>query len=139
MRKSCVIYNAWADQLINLPQDKAGEYIQNIMKYAFYGEKIDSDDPMLNVMLIPVKKKLDEDLGKYQAKVERAKTISKRNQNDIETISELNRNDVEGVTDTVTDTVTVIKKKNKKKKAGFGNFPERTYDYAALMEETGNV
>lgn len=134
MRKSCVIYNAWADQIINLPQDKAGEYIQNILRYAFYGENIESDNAMLNVMLIPVKKKLDEDLDKYQAKVERAKTISKRNHDEIETISERNRNDVEGVTDTVTDTVTVtdIKKKNNKKKSTFHNFPEREYDYSKI-------
>ena len=140
MRKSCVIYNAWADQLIYLPTEKAGEYIQNILRYAFYGENIETDDAMLNVMLIPVKKKLDEDLDKYQAKVERAKTLSERNRNEIGTKSERNRNDVEGVTVTVTDTVTDIKeKKYKKKKSSFHNFPERQYNYSDLKAGADDV
>ena len=135
MRKSCVIYNTWADQILNVPPVLAGEYIQAILQYAFYGEIRETSDIVMNANLIPVRKKLDEDLEKYQAKVDRAKTISKRHQNEIETTSERNRNDIEGVTDTdtVTDTVTdKDKKKNNKKKSAFYSFPERDIDYEAL-------
>ena len=104
MRKSCVIYDSWADQLINLPKEMAGEYIQAILTYAMYGIDVEVEDPAIKAMLIPVKKKLDDDLEKYQAKVERAKTISKRNRGEIEPISIRNRNEIAGVT--VTDTVT---------------------------------
>lgn len=136
MRKSCVIYDSWADQLINLPKEMAGEYIQAILTYAIYGEDMEVEDPAIKAMLIPVKKKLDDDLDKYQAKVERAKTISKRNRNEIVMISKRNRNDIEGVT--VTDTVTVtdkdIKEKDKKK-----SFLKPTVDdVKAYCQERGN-
>ena len=136
MRKSCVIYDSWADQLINLPKEMAGDYIQAILTYAIYGEDMEVEDPAIKAMLIPVKKKLDDDLDKYQAKVERAKTISKRNRNEIVMISKRNRNDIEGVT--VTDTVTVtdkdIKEKDKKK-----SFLKPTVDdVKAYCQERGN-
>ena len=132
MRKSCVIYKTWADQILNLPSDVAGEYIQAILKYAFYGEEVKPSNPFINAMLVPVKEKIDEDMEKYQAKVERAKTISKRNRNEVETISKRSRNDVEGVTDTVTVTVTDTVKKNKK--STFHDFPQRPIDYAELKK-----
>ena len=37
MRKSFVMYAEWADQIINMAPDLAGEYIQAILKYAIYG------------------------------------------------------------------------------------------------------
>ena len=137
MRKSCVIYKTWADQLINLPSDVAGEYIQAILKYAFYGEEIKSDNPFINAMLVPVKEKLDEDIEKYQAKVDRAKAISERNRNDIETKSKRYRNEIVGVTDTDTVTVTVTDKKNKR--SSFGDFPQRPLDYERLKKVTSHV
>lgn len=114
MRKSCVIYDSWADQLINLPKEMAGEYIQAILTYAMYGIDVEVEDPAIKAMLIPVKKKLDDDLEKYQAKVERAKTISKRNRDEIEPISIRNRNEIVGVTVTDTDTVTDTNKDKRK-------------------------
>lgn len=129
MKKSCVIYATWADQILNLPNDIAGEYIKYILKYAIYGEELETDNPFITAMLVPVKKKLDEDNEKYQAQVARAKTISKRSRDEVDTKSR----DVEG--DTVTDTVTdtdKYKKKKAKKKSTFHNFPEREYDFKAL-------
>mgnify|MGYP002526883255 CR=1 FL=1 len=133
-RKSCVIYATWADQIINMAPDLAGEYIQAILKYAIYGEDVTSENQLINAMLVPVKKKLDEDFEKYQAKVDRAKTISKRNRNEIDAISKRNQNDIGGVTDTDTVTVTdtVTDKKNKKKNS-IHNFPEREYDFSKLV------
>ena len=63
-KKSCVIYDSWADQIINLPKEMAGEYIQAMLKYAIYGEDMDVDDPAIKAMLVPVRKKLDEDRDK---------------------------------------------------------------------------
>ena len=132
-----MIYATWADQMLNLPDDMAGKYIKAVLDYAIYGHDTESDNTFINAMLVPVRKKLDEDLNKYQAKVDRAKTISKRNHNEIDTISERNQNDIGSVTDTVTDTDTVTvtdkdKKKNTKKKSTFYNFPERSIDYEEL-------
>ena len=128
-----MIYATWADQMLNLPDDMAGKYIKAVLDYAIYGHDTESDNTFINAMLVPVRKKLDEDLDKYQAKVDRAKTISKRNRNEIETISERNQNDIGSVTDT--DTVTDTdkdKKKNTKKKSTFYNFPERNINYEEL-------
>ena len=135
MRKSCVIYAAWADQIINMSKDLAGEYVQAILKYAIYGEDIKPDNELLNAMLIPVKKKLDEDLEKYEAKVDRAKSLSKRNHNEVGTKSERNQNDVEGVTVTDTDTVTVTDTDKYKKKRSVHDYPERTYDFEKLKAD----
>ena len=93
MRKSCVIYDSWALQIINLPQDMAGEYTQKILKYAFFEEHPSFDDPALAAMFASVKNRLDEDLAKYQAQVERAKTISKRSRTKSDEVEGVNVND----------------------------------------------
>ena len=136
MKKSCVIYDSWADQIINLPLDMAGEYSQKILRYAIYGEDVTFDNPALAAMFVSVKKKLDDDREKYQAKVERAKAISSRSRNEIDTKSERYRNEVEGVN--VNDNVNVNVKKNKKKNT-FADFPERKIDYSMIRSEIGNV
>lgn len=136
MRKSCVIYGSWADQILNLPKDVAGEYIQAILQYAIYGEEMELEDPILNAMLIPVKKKLDEDMAKYQAQVDRMN----KNRGQKEVSMKSSRSQFEVASDTDTDTVTDIKKKNnKKKKNTFHNFPEREYDYSELKAGADHV
>lgn len=135
MRKSFVMYAEWADQIINMPSDLAGEYIQAIAHYAIYGEDVKPDNQLLNAMLVPVYKRIDEDLEKYQAKVDRVKSISKRNRNDIETKSKRNRNDIEGVNVNVNDN----DNDKKIKKKGFHNFHERTIDFGALKAGGGDV
>lgn len=118
--------------MLNLPDDMAGQYMKAVLKYAIYGEEAKSENAFINAMLVPVKEKLDEDLEKYQAKVDRAKTISKRNRNEIETISKRNQNDIGSVTDTDTVTVTDTVKKHKKR-SGIHDFPEREYDFSKLV------
>ena len=128
MRKSCVIYDSWAVQIINLPPEMAGEYTQNILKYAFFEEHPSFDDPALAAMFASVKNRLDEDLEKYQAQVERAKSVSKRGRtksNEVVTIS----NEVEGVNDNVNVN---DNDKKKKKKSTFYSFPERSINYEEL-------
>lgn len=130
MRKSCVIYDSWAVQIISLPPEMAGEYTQKILKYAFFEEHPSFDDPALAAMFAAVRNRLDEDLAKYQAQVERAKTVSKRSRtksNEVVTTS----NEVEGVNDN--DNVNVNDNDKKiKKKSAFYNFPERTINYEEL-------
>lgn len=104
MRKSCVIYATWADQILNLPDDIAGQYAKTILRYAIYGEGSEMDNTFINAMFIPVKKKLDEDIEKYQEKVERMNTC--RNHKDIYKKSDSNLQEITSDTDTVTDTVT---------------------------------
>ena len=135
MRKSCVVYATWADQILNLPDDMAGKYAKAILQYAIYGEAVDVDNTFINAMFIPVKKKLDEDIEKYQEKVERMNTC--RNQKDIYKKSDRNLQEI--TSDTVTDTVTDTdnnKKKKIKKKSTFHNFPEREIDFSALKVKT---
>ena len=137
MRKSCVIYAEWTDQILNLPDDMAGKYAKAILQYAIYGEKADIDEPFLKAMLVPVKKRLDEDREKYQAQVDRMNKC--RNQKDIYKKSDRNLQEITSDTVTVTDTVTDTdnnKKKKIKKKSTFHNFPEREIDFSALKVKT---
>lgn len=134
MRKSCVIYDSWAVQIINLPPEMAGEYTQKILKYAFFEEHPSFDDPALGAMFASVKNRLDEDLEKYQAQVERAKSVSKRSRtksNEVVTIS----NEVEGVNENVNVNVNV--KKNKR--STFHDFPQRKIDYTEFKKVNDNV
>ena len=134
MRKSCVIYDSWALQIINLPPEMAGEYTQKILKYAFFEEHPSFDDPALAAMFASVKNRLDEDLEKYQAQVERAKSVSKRSRmksNEVVTIS----NEVEGVN--VNDNVNVNVKKHKK--SSFADFSQRKIDYTEFKKVNDNV
>ena len=65
-KKSCVIYDSWADMILHLPPEMAGEFAQGILKYAIYGEDIDTSNPAITAMLVPVKKKLDEDAEAWE-------------------------------------------------------------------------
>lgn len=123
-KKSCVIYDAWADQIINLPKEMAGEYVQAILKYAIYGEDADVDDPAIKAMLVPVRKKLDEDRDKYQEQVNRMnqnRQKSQRSQDEVSVTSDRSQHEVMSDTDTVTVYVNDkdIKEKNNKKEKRF--------------------
>lgn len=145
MRKSCVIYDSWADQILNLPHDIAGEYIQAILMYAIYGEEVNSDNPFINAMLVPVKKKLDEDAKAWEeVKKQRSeagkKGMQSRWHNKVITNDNNVKQDITNITVTDTVTVTDIKeKKYKKKKSTFHNFPEREYDYTELKGAVEDV
>ena len=133
MRKSCVMYAEWADQILNLPKDQAGVYAKAILKYGIYGEKTDTGNPVINAMLIPVYKRIDIDAAAWEeTKKQRSeagkKGMAKRWHNGVIT----NDNKViTPITVNVNDNVNVNVKKNKKK-ASFHNFPEREYDFSAL-------
>lgn len=154
MRKSCVIYDSWADQMLNLPDDMAGKYIKALLEYAIYGDDIESDNTFINAMLVPVKKKLDEDAKTWEeAKRQRSeggkKGMANRWHNSVITQDNSVITQDNSVTEDITpitvsvsvsDTVTDIKKKNnKKKKNTFHNFPEREYDYSELKAGADHV
>lgn len=130
MKKSCVIYDSWADQIINLPPEMAGEYAKAILMYAIYGEEADIENPAIKAMLVPVKKKIDEDSEAYQETIRQRseagkKGMSKRwnitndnkvitNDNDVITNDNTVKQDVTNIT--VSDTVSVsVSDKDKKK------------------------
>ena len=118
-KKSCVIYDSWADQIINLPKEMAGEYIQAMLKYAIYGEDMDVDDPAIKAMLVPVRKKLDEDRDKYQEQVDRMnrnRQKSQRSQDEVSMTSDRSQNEVASDTDTVSVSVNDKDIKDKKEK-----------------------
>ena len=152
-RKSCVIYDSWADQMLNLPDELSGIYIKAILKYAIYGESVESDNPIINAMLVPVKKKLDKDAAAYAETIRQRseagkKGMAKRWHNEVITndnnVITNDNDDTSRITNiTVTDTVTVTdnKKKNNKKKSRpkFNNFTERNIDFALLESEVNHV
>ena len=78
MKKSCVIYDSWADQIINLPAEMAGEYAQAILRYAIYGEEVETDNPAIKAMLVPVKKKVDEDEEAWKEECKRRSEAGKK-------------------------------------------------------------
>lgn len=120
MKKSCVIYDSWAELIENLPDEMAGQLIKMVLGYAFGRENNKNDDPAINAMFSMIKTKIDEDNCKYQEKVERIKNNSSRNRNDIDTKSERNQNDVESVSVSVSVSEYVsdkeVKEKDKKEK-----------------------
>lgn len=138
MRKSFIMYAEWADQILSLPNDLAGEYAKAILNYAIYGEKMKIDNPALKAMLIPVYKRIDVDLEAWEetkrqrseagkkgmAKRWNNKTITNDNDvitNDNTVIADYNEQyqDITKITVNVNDNVNVndkdIKEKDKKK------------------------
>ena len=142
MRKSFVIYAEWADQIINLPKDKAGVYAKAIFKYGIYGEKTDTGDPVLNAMLIPVYKRIDIDTAAWEeTKKQRSeagkKGMAKRWHNGVITNDNSVTDAITPITVNVNDNVNVNVKKNKKKP--IHDFPERQIDYSMLKSGASHV
>ena len=158
MRKSFIMYAEWADQILSLPNDLAGEYAKAILNYAIYGEKMKIDNPALKAMLIPVYKRIDVDLEAWEetkrqrseagkkgmAKRWNNKTITNDNDvitNDNTVIADYNEQyqDITKITVNVNDNVNVndkdIKEKNNKKKS----FVKPTVEEVkAYCQERGN-
>lgn len=134
MKKSIVIYQSWATILESLSDAKAGQLIKMIVKYGIKGEVESSEDESINAIFEMVREKIDEDIGKYNAKVDRVKKINedkKNNRDDNVTKSSRNRNDNASVT--VTDTVLLSKDNNVK-----GRFiPPTISDVISYMLECG--
>ena len=145
MKKSCVIYDSWADQIINLPDELAGQFAKMLLQYAIYGEVMKSDNPAINAMIVPVMKKLDEDAEAWEeVKRQRSEAGKKGMANrwhnkaitDDNTVITNDNSDKQGITNiTVSDSVSVSVKKKKNTKKKIHDFPERDYDYDALTKE----
>lgn len=142
MKKSIILYQAWGTILEGVSDEKAGKLIKMIVKYGFKEQITDSDDETINAIFEMVKDKIDEDSGKYQAKVERiakARENRKHNENTLKSIC--NHNENTSVTDTVTDTVTVTvlpkgnKEKNIKRESRFA--PPTLDEVKAYFAEKG--
>lgn len=101
-KKSCIIYKEWALILQRLPKDKAGELIVAFVAYVFDDEeKSIKDDPSLDAMLEAMKLRADEDLKKYEEKVERVSKARKKktdsNHDEISMKSDSNHDDINSV------------------------------------------
>ena len=108
MRKSIIIYQAWATIINSLSDAKAGKLIKMVLTYGIKGQVTTSEDETINAIFEMIKDKLDEDAGKYDAKVERvakARENRKHNENSMKSECNHNKNISDTVTDTVTDTV----------------------------------
>ena len=142
MRKSCIMYAEWADQILNMSPELAGEYTKAILKYAIYGEDVKTDNELLNAMLIPVYKRIDIDAAAWEETKKQRSEAGKKGManrwhngaitNDNKVITNDNSviEAITPITVNVNDNVNVNVKKNKKK--GFHNFPEREYDFSKL-------
>ena len=114
-QKSFIIYKTWSKLFLGLDDDEAGKLIKAICAHQ-EGQQVDLEDKLIRAIFNMIQEKMDEDKEKYQAKVDRITKVneSRRSRNDNVTKSSRNRNEVVGVTvtDTVTDTVTVLPKGN---------------------------
>ena len=152
MRKSCVFYAEWADQIISLPPEMAGQLAKAMLMYALYDEEIEVDDCALKAMLVPIKKRLDADAEAWEeTKRLRSeggkKGMARRWHNGVITQNNSLITDDKSVKESITpitvnvnDNVNVIKeKKYKKKKNTFHNFQEREYDFSELKAGVEDV
>lgn len=140
MRKSCVIYAEWTDQILNLPNDMAGEYSKAILQYAIYGEKVNIDNPVLKAMLVPVFKQLDKDAEAWEeTKRQRSEAGKKGMASRWHNKAITNDNEVmQDITNiTVNENVNVNVKKNKR--STFHDFPQRKIDYTEFKKVNDNV
>ncbi len=114
-QKSFIIYKTWSKLFLGLDDDEAGKLIKAICAHQ-EGQQVDLEDKLIRAIFNMIQEKMDEDKEKYQAKVDRITKVneSRRSRNDNVTKSSRNRHEVVGVTvtDTVTDTVTVLPKGN---------------------------
>lgn len=136
MRKSIIIYQAWATIINSLSDAKAGKLMKMVLTYGIKGQVTTSEDETINAIFEMIKDKLDEDAGKYDAKVERMKKINdERKRNDIVTKSSRSRKEIVGNTDTDTVTDTVLPKGNNN---SIGRFtPPPLADVQSYFKEKG--
>ena len=135
-RKSCVIYDSWAEMIVNMPDDTAGQLIKNMMRYAFDKGETEFTSPEVQAMFCMIKAKLDVDSEKYQAKVNRAQNMN-QNRNDNDTISSRNSNDNDSVS--VSDSVSVYPTDINKKEGKRKRFTPPTLDEVReYCQERGN-
>lgn len=139
-KKSCVIYDSWAEMLVNMTDESAGQLIKNMMRYVFEKGDVEFSNPELMAVFCMVKEKLDSDTEKYQAKVDRIKenSATTRNRNDIDTKSERNRNDIGGVSESVSVSDNVSPTEIKKREARKRFTPPTVEEVAEYCRERNN-
>lgn len=78
MKKSCIFYDSWAELIINLPDDMAGELIKMILGYTFDEGTCYSENQAINAMFAMIKLKLDEDTEAYEEVIRQRSEAGKR-------------------------------------------------------------
>ena len=138
-RKSCVIYDSWAEMIVNMPDDTAGQLIKNMMRYVFDKGETEFTSPEVQAMFCMIKEKLDVDSEKYQAKVNRAQSLN-QNRNEIDTKSTRNSNDNASVSVSVSDNVSVYPTdiKDKKERRGKPFTAPSVEEVKDYCQERGN-
>ena len=153
MKKSCVIYDSWAELIGNLPDEMAGQLIKEVLGYAFGTNYETSGDPAISAMFAMIKMKLDEDSEAYQETIRQRseagkKGMSKRwnitndnkvitNDNDVITNDNTDKQDITNIT--VSDSVSVYVSDKDKKKNIEKKFVKPTLDdVRAYCEERSN-
>lgn len=140
IKKSCVIYDSWAELIENLPDEMAGELIKMVLGYAFGEGCNNSENQAINAIFAMIRTKIDEDMDAYQETIRQRseagrKGMSKRwadnktitndnevitNDNGVITHDNNVKQDVTNITVSVSDSVSVsdkdIKEKDKKEK-----------------------
>ena len=124
MRKSIIIYQAWATIINSLSDTKAGKLSKMIMTYGINGDETSSDDEAINAIFEMIKDKLDEDAIAYEEKVKKRSDAGKKgmanrwhngiitNDNNVITNDNTVKQCITNITDTDTVTDTVLPKGN---------------------------
>lgn len=94
MRNSAVVYRNFMKAVKKLPDNMQGEAYEAYLLYALDGAEYTGDNYTVAALLENYREQIDTDREKHAAKCERAKSISVRNQNDIDTKSTRNRNEI---------------------------------------------
>ena len=74
--ESFLLYRTQCKSLLKLPDDKRGELLTNIIRYAFEGIRPEIDDLTCEVLFDQISDQIDRDQEKYQQKCERNKQIA---------------------------------------------------------------
>jgi len=75
---SFILYGSYEEQLNMLTDEQAGKLLKSIYVYVRTGEKENSDDPMVNLMLSVIGHQLDIDAQKYVEKKERLREAGRK-------------------------------------------------------------
>lgn len=70
-KKTFVMHEDWANYILNLPKEMAGELSQMIMAYALNGELVETDNPAIQAMFKVIKDKIDDDYMKWLDRCDR--------------------------------------------------------------------
>lgn len=77
-RRSCVVYDSWAEMIVNMPDDTAGQLIKNMMRYVFDKGELEFTSPEVQAMFCMIKEKLDADSEKYEEEIKKRSAAGKK-------------------------------------------------------------